>query len=580
MIRKTEPNNNRGFSPQAAMGILSEYRGAAFLGLVCVVMLLANLGSPALFDPDEGRNAEKAREILILNDWVTPHHNFLPTLDKPIFYYWLVALSLKFFGVNEAAARLPSVLSALGCILLVYLYARRRWGVGEALWSSLVLVTSLGFFVFARVVIFDMPLTFFLTLALLSFHAAAYAADSHSRRLHSLVMYAAIGVGTLIKGAVAVAIPGMIIVAYLALTRRWSLLLHLGVGRGALVFSAVVLPWYLWAEARNPGYLDYFLWQEHIARYLTPEFDRSRVWYYFMLVLLAGFFPWSLLLPSMVRDLWRKTNEDSCRFLALWALLPIVFFSLSSSQLPQYILPVFPALALIAGRFLAERRFDSTAVNLIILPVMFVAAIVLYLFGGAIWPPLLARSVRTAAAENLLPIAVCGVFLFAILVIFFKRGSRWRSWWAIYVSTATGLALFFVMLGELTAEVSLERSSKPLARTVRPFITPGDQVVFYDTFLPGMAFYLDADQPIWIVQREGRERIMGSNYLGESRPEPAAGHGQPVYSFREFAQQWKRPDLVLRVIVKEKNLQRMMRDVGAAPRVLAKYDEYLLVANP
>src|SRR5919109_517804 len=88
--------------------------------LVCLAIVFTNLGSSALFEPDEGRNAEKAREILLLGDWVTPHENFLPTLDKPVFFYWLVASSFILFGLSEWSARLPSALAALGCIFLVY----------------------------------------------------------------------------------------------------------------------------------------------------------------------------------------------------------------------------------------------------------------------------------------------------------------------------------------------------------------------------------------------------------------------------------------------------------------------------
>jgi 4-amino-4-deoxy-L-arabinose transferase-like glycosyltransferase len=318
-----------------------------------------------------------------------------------------------------------------------------------------------------------------------------------------------------------------------------------------------VLPWYLWTEARNEGYLRYFLWQEHFARYLTSEFERGKVWYYFVAVVGAGFFPWCTLLPLAIGELWRKKNQDPWRFLALWALLPFVFFSFSNSQLPQYILPIFPSLALITGRFLAARR------------------------AGTLWPNLLVRHIRSAAAQNLLPLAAGGLCLVIILGIFLKvdRGQKWRSWRPSYLFTATGLALFLVLMGVLTAEVSIERGSRSLAQASAPFLSHGDRVGFYDTFLPGMAFYLGADKPLWIAQHEEKNRIMGSNYLAERRPAAAGGHGQVVYSFSEFAQQWQRPDLVLRVIVKEKNLQRLTLDVGATPRILTKYGEYLLVTN-
>ncbi len=146
-----------------------------------------------MFEPDEGRNAEKAREILLLNDWVTPHEDFFPVLDKPMFFYWLIAISYKAFGVNEWAARLASVLAALGCFALVYRFALIRWGPWEALWSGLILISGVEFFILSRIVIFDMSLTLCITLALYSFYEAAHADETMRRRIYCVLMYGALG---------------------------------------------------------------------------------------------------------------------------------------------------------------------------------------------------------------------------------------------------------------------------------------------------------------------------------------------------------------------------------------------------
>jgi hypothetical protein len=288
-----------------------------------------------------------------------------------------------------------------------------------------------------------------------------------------------------------------------------------------------------------------------------------------------------MLLPMAVVETWQKRAQDPCRFLTLWALLPFLFFSLSRSQLPQYVLPIFPALALISGRFLAQRLSDARGVHFILVPWLLVIGILIYFILGAAWPNLLVRYVRAAVAQNLLSLTTCGVLLMAMLVVFLKGygGNKWRGWAPAYLSTATALALFLFVLGQLTAAVSLERGSRSLARTVAPFISAQDRVVFYDTYLPGMAFYLGADKPLWIAQHEEKSKIMGSNYLAERRPAAAAGNGQVVYSFSEFAQQWKRKGLSLRVVVKEKNLQRLTDDIGASPRILTQHGEYLLLAN-
>jgi 4-amino-4-deoxy-L-arabinose transferase-like glycosyltransferase len=156
---------------------------AVALALLGFFVLFHKLGDAALFEPDEGRNAEVAREILLLQDWVTPHYDFIPYLDKPMPFYWLVAFSYKLFGVSQGSARLPSVLAAVGCLLLVANLARTPAGNGR-LWSGLFLLTSPEFFIFARTTIFDMCLTFFITLALWAFYRGERA-DGKSRRAFS-----------------------------------------------------------------------------------------------------------------------------------------------------------------------------------------------------------------------------------------------------------------------------------------------------------------------------------------------------------------------------------------------------------
>jgi hypothetical protein len=205
----------------------------------------------------------------------------------------------------------------------------------------------------------------------------------------------------------------------------------------------------------------------------------------------------------------------------------------------------------------------------------------IYLVLAAVWPDLAVRHIRPALAQNRMLLAACVSALLLIFGICMNgyRKNRWHGWEAIYLSTATALALFFVTVAHMTTPLSLERGSKSLAQRAAPFIAPEDRVVFYDTYLTALPFYLSLEKPSWIVQREGREEILGSSYLGEYRPAAAMGHGQVVFSFGEFAQLWKRSDLVLRVFVKQKNLRRMTANVGAAPKILTSFDEYLLVTN-
>ena len=250
--------------------------------LFCISILLVNLGGAALFEPDEGRNAEIAREILLLKDWVTPHYDFIPRLDKPIFFFGLVALSYKFFGITEWAARLPSALAALACLCITYRFASSLFGRRAGLWSALILLSSMEFFALSRAVLMDMTLTCFISLALWSFCLGQRGGESAPGKIQFLLMYVAIGVATLLKGPIGFLLPAGVIGVYLLVTKRWRLLRRMQIPLGIALVILTVVPWYLAAESSNPGYLRYFLWEENVHRFTSKQFNRSGPWYYFI----------------------------------------------------------------------------------------------------------------------------------------------------------------------------------------------------------------------------------------------------------------------------------------------------------
>jgi 4-amino-4-deoxy-L-arabinose transferase-like glycosyltransferase len=552
------------------------------LWLFCICALFYNLGGAALFEPDEGRNAEKAREILLLDDWVTPHENFVPVLDKPIFYYWLVAFSFTIFGISEWSARLPSVLAAIGSIAVVYRFSRIQLGRWESLWSPLVLVTALEFFLLSRIVILDMTLTFFVTVALYSFYFAANAESESARKFHCLLMYVALAIGTLVKGLIGLILPGMVYFFYLLFAQKWSVLKKMYLVPGALIYISVVAPWYLWNNHRNPGYLRYYFWDEHFVRYLTEEFNRSEKWYYFLLVLGVGFLPWTLLSPLSVRHLF-KNFDDKNLFLTLWASLPVLFFSLSASKLPHYILPTFPALAMITARAVVDTH-DRAPVKrlwLMYLPLFFSGIMTWYFVAGAVSARLLPREIRTAVGENewfvvtcaALLLILCGAQLFANI----KGYGKSRS--AIYLSNSAGLAILFILMGQLMARAAPDRSAKSLARASAGYVTPESQVVFYDTYRTGLIYYLRLNRPIWVVSRRGKSNLLGSPYVSMYLPDPVPGYGKVLYDFDAFRDAWRKSKKPLLVFLKAKHLARFEGQVGVNVRELAKLNDFILVAE-
>ena len=547
-------------------------------------VLLYKLGSVALFEPDEGRNAEKAREVLLLNDWITPHENFYPVLDKPIFFYWLIALFYQLFGVSEWTARLPSLLSALGCVFLIYRFSRVYWGRWVALWSALILVTSVEFFILARTVIFDMPLTFCETVALLAFYEAKQSENRRRRAALCLAMYLALGAGTLIKGLVALVIPGIVFFLFILLRRRWQILRRIYLIPGAGVFLAVVLPWYLQAEARNPGYLNYYLWAEHFGRYTTASFDRSEPWYYFIGVALVGFFPWTLVLPWIIKNLWRRSWDDKTVYLVLWVSVPLLFFSASHSKLPQYILPIFPALSILAGATLVGLYEQSgSKLRWVMISIWVVQSLnALYLLLGAFYPTILAHQIRERFSDMAF---LLWLYATVSLVILGYMASRWITHdrvrqGPIYLAQVVGLSVFFMLLTEVMISAAPDRSAKQTAMAVLSHLRSGEQVALFETYMSGLPFYLRAERPVWLITHESKKRtFLGNYYTIGKRHDPVTPWGKAIFNLDDFAKQWKTRRQPFLVILKDKNLNQLAETIGETPKPLARVDEYVLVSN-
>jgi hypothetical protein len=266
-------------------------------------------------------------------------------------------------------------------------------------------------------------------------------------------------------------------------------------------------------------------------------------------------------------------------FLIIWVILPFAFFSASNAKLPHYILPIFPALAMLSGQAIAEAGERHS--RWIYAPWATMLAVVCYLVIGVLWPELGPKRAREALAENDIVIVVYATTLLAIFAVYGAGESlrMWKNHAAGYLCAGMALVVFFVMTGRIMVAASAERSSKELAGEILPFISPEDRLVFYDTYAEGLPYYLTIQKPIWLVQSENKLSVMGSWYVGERRPAAAARYGQVLFTFAEFSRQWQRDDQSLRVLVKEKNLPRLTTDLGTQPKLLTHFEEYLLVSN-
>ena len=343
-LTPTEPHPNSRTKVALSLGLLLFAAG---------VLFFAGLGRLPLLEPDEGRNAEVGREMLASGDWITPHFNGLAYLDKPAVFFWVVAASFKTFGVSEAAARLPSALMGMATLLLVWFLARRMFGDAAALRAGLIFAACPLALVLAREVIFDMTLTFLVTVAMVAFWLVEES--DFQRPWFDALMFAAMGLAVITKGFVGILIPLMAILIYQAVRRRSREWLRLRWGWGLLALLGAALPWFIAVSLRNPDFPRYAFWNESLKRFSTAAAHRGGGIFYYLPVFLGGFFPWSLfLLMAGWHRLrrWRELRQEAGRpilFLLSWAAWVFVFFTLSHSKLPTYFLPAIVPLSILMG---------------------------------------------------------------------------------------------------------------------------------------------------------------------------------------------------------------------------------------
>ena len=339
--------------------------------LACTVLWFALLAQRPLFDPDEGRYAEIPREMLSGGDWVIPHLNALAYLEKPPLQYWLTALAFGGLGQNEFTARLCTGIAGYLSLAALYFVGGRLWGPGGGARALLFASASVLFVLLGHQLTLDMLLSFFLLAALSCFLMAQRRRETHEPwRGWMLGCWAAMALAVLTKGLIGVLIPAATLAAYLAWQRDWPLLRRLNLRWGLPLFAALVAPWFVLAARADPRFLRFFFVREHFQRFLTPIEHRTQPWWFFLPVLVVGIMPW---LPQAARALLSPRTHpapggrfDAARFLWIWCVFVLLFFSLSDSKLVTYILPAVPALALLcAGHPAGEARGSLLAGSLL-----------------------------------------------------------------------------------------------------------------------------------------------------------------------------------------------------------------------
>ena len=319
-----------------------------------------NLDTRPLARMDEFRYAEIARETLAGGHWVSPRLNGLRYFEKPALGYWVEAASLAVFGENNFASRLPSALATGGTALFIGLLVFRltRNGATGTL-AAFIHLTFLAVFGIGTINILDPLLTFWLTLAIGSYFWASQETVPRARLALQLLAGVACGLAFLTKGFLALVVPLIVIVPFLAWERRWREL-FVGLWLPFLAAALLALPWSLLIHQQEPDFWRYFFWEEHIRRFAADNAQHARPFWLFIAVFPAMAVPWTFLLPAAVKGLReQRGNRSTLRFLALWLLAPLLFFSAARGKLLPYILPCFPPLAILLATGLSRCLADE-----------------------------------------------------------------------------------------------------------------------------------------------------------------------------------------------------------------------------
>ncbi|MRR56857.1 MAG: glycosyltransferase family 39 protein [Deltaproteobacteria bacterium] len=321
----------------------------------------ATLGSRFLIGPDEGRYAEISREMALSGDWVTPRLNDLKYFEKPPLQYWTTAAAFKLFGEDEWTARLWTGLTGFLGVLLAGYTGRRLFGRDAGILATACLGSSLLWVFLGHINALDMGLAFFLEAALCGLLLAQRDDVGHRESQGWMwFTWAALAFAVLSKGIVALVLCGGTLVAYTLASRDWGLWKRLEIPRGLLIFFALASPWFIAATLANPEFPRFFFIHEHFERFLTTTHRRSQPAWYFGPILALGLLPWTTLALQALAGCWRDVRPRGGfrprLLLGLWSLVTFGFFSLSGSKLPSYILPMFPALALLLGHRFGGQR--------------------------------------------------------------------------------------------------------------------------------------------------------------------------------------------------------------------------------
>jgi 4-amino-4-deoxy-L-arabinose transferase-like glycosyltransferase len=462
-----------------------------YLVIAAAVIWFSNLEYRILIKPDEGRYAEIPREMVASGDWTTPRLNDIKYFEKPPLQYWATAVAYEAFGEHQWTSRLWAGLTGFAGIFLVWLAGLRLFGREAAAYSAMLLGSSLLYVLIGHVNTLDMGVTFFISLGIFSFLIAQNQNEIKTQRNWMLLAWAGMALAVLSKGLMGLILPGAAIFIYCIVQRDFSAFRRMYWLPGLAVFFVITAPWFYFVMKANPEFFDKFFIYEHWTRFTTKQHGRYQPWYYFIPILLAGMLPWTVLMFDTLLRTWRNNvtaakTFNPARFLMIWAVFIYLFFTASGSKLPSYLLPIFPALALLMGKRIAEMLAQTLLKQ--------IAPVILFVIAMGVLALNVGKLADTPLQKALYPQYTGWLIAASLVLLAGLLGGLWllrREQKMLAVATLALSSLSFGQIGLSGYNVlASERSAKHIAEAIRAQIKPGVpfySVLDYEQTLP---FYL------------------------------------------------------------------------------------------
>lgn len=527
--------------------------------MLCIGFLYSLfLGIRPLSPPDEARYSEIPREMVASSDYITPHLNGVKYFEKPVLFYWLQSFTIKLLGINEWSLRsVNAFMGILGC-LLTYWGARVLYDRKSALLATLILSTSLLYLALANFITLDMTVSVFLTASLFCFLIGNRYPPGNIRRYFMWSMFAFAGLATLTKGLIGILFPGMVIFIWLCLTRQWHHLKSYCLLSGSLLFLAITLPWHILVQLKNPEFFHFYFIEQHFLRYLTDYASRTKPKWFLPTILALGFFPWTGFLGSalkenlaVLKDPKRYSTEI---FLIVWFAFIFVFYWFSKSQLSPYILPLFPPLAVLTGRFIHTNWHRPGKLKF----GYYFALIVSSFLSISI---LIYTHFIMQQPNSWINIAAFLPLIFAGSLISYRRQQLKLALFFLSLSS-----FYMLTIGTFSFEMFDNRSVKPLALELADIIGPKDKIYNFNNYHQDLPFYL-------------KRKINIINWTGELKfgKEHSDNKNQFLHE-NNFMQEWPSEGRKF-LLLKNRDLNYLKTKLNLHFFVIDMNKDYALICN-